>query len=127
LETSTLLSYPWGQMNGQNISLWSRILSEDQKEKITDIYYGVNISFNNPESDTHLVCLNFFSENDLSEVLKKITGKKMLFYYQNQNLHTDNNNKELELQTKLDYYSKTIQNFTGFSWWTYIRHFIIWN
>jgi glycosyltransferase involved in cell wall biosynthesis len=127
LETSTLLSYPWGQMNGENISLWSRILSEDQKEKITDIYYGVNISFNNPESDTHLVCLNFFSENDLSEVLKKITGKKMLFYYQNQNLHTDNNNKELELQTKLDYYSKTIQNFTGFSWWTYIRHFIIWN
>lgn len=127
LETSTLLSYPWGELSGKKVSLWSRVLSEEQKEKIKDIYYGVDLSFNNSDSDVHLICLNFFSDNDLSNVLRKINNKKILFYYQNQNLHSNNDNKDLELKSKLSYYSNIIQNHTGFSWWTYIRHFIIWN
>jgi glycosyltransferase involved in cell wall biosynthesis len=127
LETSTLLSYPWGELSGKKISLWSRVLSEEQKGKILDIYYGVDLSFNDTDSDIHLVCLNFFNDNDLSEVLKKLNNKKLLFYYQNQNLHLNNDNKDLELTRKLSYYSNIIQNHTGFSWWTYIRHFIIWN
>jgi len=127
LETSTLLSYPWNQLKDNKISLWSRILSEEQKEKIQDIYYGIDISFNDLNSNVHLICLNFFSDDDLSEILKQIGNKKILFYYQNQNLHTTNENKDRELKRKLTYYSNTIQNFTGFSWWTYIRHFIIWN
>lgn len=127
LETSTLLSYPWGELSGKKISLWSRMLSEEQKEKILDIYYGVDLSFNDDVSDIHLICLNFFSDNDLSEVLKKLKNKKLLFYYQNQNLHLNNDSKDLELTRKLSYYSNIIQNHTGFSWWNYIRHFIIWN
>lgn len=127
LETSTLLSYPWGELSGKRVSLWSRVLSEEQKEKIVNIYYGVDLSINDTDSDIHLICLNFFSDNDLSEVLKKLKNKKLFFYYQNQNLHLNNDNKDLELTIKLSYYSNIIQNHTGFSWWTYIRHFIIWN
>jgi hypothetical protein len=127
LETSTLLSYPWGKLNDNKISLWTRVLSNEQKEKIIDVYHGVDLSFNNPDADVHLFCLNFFNESDLSKVLSQLPNKKMLFYYQNQNYHFDHENKDKELAEKLNLYSGTIQKFTGFGWWTYVRHFIISN
>jgi hypothetical protein len=51
----------------------------------------------------------------------------MLFYYQNQNYHFNNDEKDIELQEKLNYYRGVIENHTVYSWWTYIRHFIIKN
>ena len=51
----------------------------------------------------------------------------MLFYYQNQNYHFNNDEKDIELQEKLNYYRGVIENHTRYSWWTYIRHFIIKN
>ena len=51
----------------------------------------------------------------------------MLFYYQNQKFHYDNDNKDSELNTQLDYYRNVIGKYTNYGWWTYIRHFIIKN
>jgi hypothetical protein len=51
----------------------------------------------------------------------------MMFYYQNQNYHETNEDKENELQHQLNKYLNVIGKHTGHSWWTYIRHFIIKN
>jgi glycosyltransferase involved in cell wall biosynthesis len=126
-ETSTIMSHPWGELQNKNVSLWTRNLTSDQKEKLKELYLDVNLSFNNESSDIHLFTLNFFNQKDLSEILSKLRNKKFLFYYQNHNFHSTHDHKDEELKSKLDYYSNVIQKFTGFSWWTYIRHFIIWN
>ena len=62
-----------------------------------------------------------------NDTLEKIKGKKMMFYYQNQNYHETNEDKENELQHQLNKYLNVIGKHTGHSWWTYIRHFIIKN
>ena len=51
----------------------------------------------------------------------------MLFYYQNQNYHENNEEKDNELQSQLNKYLNVISKHTVHSWWTYIRHFIIKN
>jgi hypothetical protein len=51
----------------------------------------------------------------------------MMFYYQNQNYHETNEQKDNELKNKLTYYKDIIGNHINYSWWTYIRHFIIKN
>jgi hypothetical protein len=107
--------------------LWTKTLSKYQKEKLQTLYFDCNLTFNNHESDIHIISLNFFNSNSLDLLLKKINGKKMLFYYQNQNYHFNNDEKDIELQEKLNYYRGVIENHTVYSWWTYIRHFIIKN
>jgi len=127
LETCSLGSFDIGKLKGKNVSLWTKTLSKHQKEKLQTLYFDCNLTFNNYESDIHIISLNFFNSNSLDLLLKKINGKKMLFYYQNQNYHFNNDEKDIELQEKLNYYRGVIENHTRYSWWTYIRHFIIKN
>jgi hypothetical protein len=46
-------------------------------------------------------------------------------YYKKQNHHETNDQKEYELQSQLNKYVSVIGEHTGYTWWTYIRHFII--
>ena len=114
-------------MKGKRVSLWTRILSQGQKDILKKLYYDVELGFNDVDAEIHLFSLNYFNENDLDEILEDIKGKKMMFYYQNQNYHKTNEQKENELQIQLNKYLNIIGKHTGHSWWTYIRHFIIKN
>jgi hypothetical protein len=120
-------SYEIGQLKNRNVSLWTRVLSTSQKEKLKVLYFDVNLTFNDEFADIHIISLNFFNEQNLNKILQKIKGKKMLFYYQNQNFHETNEEKDFELSTQLNKYKSVISNYTGYSWWLYIRHFIIKN
>ena len=125
LETSSLGSCSIGSLRNKKVSLWTRPLSKIQKEKLIKLYSDSDLSFNNENSDIHVFTLNFFNSSDLEKILSRLGNKKMLFYYQNQKFHLDNDNKDSELQTQLDYYRSVIGKYTNYSWWTYIRHFII--
>ena len=125
IETCSLGSCDINELKGKKVSLWTRVLSESQKQKLKDLYFDCNLSFNDSNADVHVISLNFFNSSELNVILKKINGKKLLFYYQNQKFHFDNDGKDKELQTQLDYYRQVIEKYTGYSWWTYIRHFII--
>lgn len=127
VETSTLGSYNTEKLKGKKVSLWTRILSKTQQNILQSLYYDVELVFNDLTAETHLFALNYFNENDLDKVLEKIKGKKMMFYYQNQNYHETNQQKDIELQTQLNKYLKVISDYTSLGWWTYIRHFIIKN
>jgi hypothetical protein len=83
--------------------------------------------FNNIDSEIHFFSLNYYNENNLDKILQKIKDKEMMFYYQNQNYHETNEQKENELDFQLNKYLNTIGKHTGYSWWKYIRHFIIKN
>ena len=100
-------------------------LSQGQKEILQKLYYDIDLVFNDKTAELHLFTLNYYNENNLSGVLEKIKGKQMLFYYQNQNYHETNEQKDNELQYQLNKYLSVIGKHTGYSWWTYIRHFII--
>ena len=102
-------------------------MSDNQKEKLRLLYFDVNLTFNKKNSDIHIISLNYFNDKNLNDTLEKIKGKKMMFYYQNQNYHETNEDKENELQHQLNKYLNVIGKHTGHSWWTYIRHFIIKN
>jgi len=127
IETCSLGSYNIGELKNKSVSLWTRVLTKNQKIKLKNLYLDTNLTFNDENSDIHIISLNFFNNNELSHVLKKIQNKKILFYYQNQKFHSNNDEKENELSNKLNYYKEVIGNYMGYSWWTYIRHFIIKN
>jgi glycosyltransferase involved in cell wall biosynthesis len=127
LETCSLGSCEIGSLKTKKVSLWTRPLSQIQKEKLTKLYSDCNLTFNDEKADTHIFTLNFFNSSDLQIILNKLNDKKMLFYYQNQKFHSNNDNKDNELDTQLNYYRNVIGTNTSYSWWTYIRHFIIKN
>ena len=127
VETSTLGSYPIGELQNKKVSLWSKNISKGQQNVLKKLYYDVTLTFNNPESDIHLFSLNSINEDVLDKILQKIKGGKVLFYYQNQNYHLSNEDKDEELDKQLNKYIPVISRYYGFSWWTYIRHFIIKN
>jgi glycosyltransferase involved in cell wall biosynthesis len=125
IETSTLGSYDFKNLKDKKVSLWTRVLSQGQKETLQSLYYDINLVFNDINSEIHIYTLNYYNESDLDNVLQKTKGKQMMFYYQNQNCHETNEQKENELQSQLKKYLSVIGKHTGYSWWTYIRHFII--
>jgi glycosyltransferase involved in cell wall biosynthesis len=127
VETCALGSYNIGELKNKKVSLWTRVLSDIQKEKIQILYSDSELKFNNQNDDIHIICLNFFNGHELEIVLNKIQNKKILFYYQNQKYHTDNNQKDIELLNQLNYYRDVIGKYINYNWWTYIRHFIIKN
>ena len=127
IETSTLGSYDFKNSKGKKVSLWSRVLSRGQKKTLQSLYYDINLVFNDDTAEIHLYSLNYHNESDLDNLLQKAKGKQMMFYYQNQNYHETNEQKDDELQSQLDKYISVVGKHTGYSWWTYIRHFIIKN
>jgi glycosyltransferase involved in cell wall biosynthesis len=127
IETSTLGSYGFEKLKGKSVSLWTRVLSKSQKLMLRKLYYDCNLEFNNVDADIHIFSLNYFNENDLDVILRTLKDKKMLFYYQNQNYHQTNEQKDQELQNQVNKYANVIGKHTGYSWWNYIRHFIIKN
>jgi glycosyltransferase involved in cell wall biosynthesis len=127
LETCSLGSFEIGGMKNKNVSLWTRNLSDNQKYKIKFLYPDVNLKFNDQDSEIHVINLNYFNGNELNINLEKIRNKKMMFYYQNQKFHSDNSQKDIELEDQLNYYKNIIGFHTNYSWWSYIRHFIIKN
>ncbi len=125
IETSTLESYQMGEMKGKSVSLWTRSLSQGNKELLKNLYLDSDLRFNELNSEIHVFSLNFINEEKLDLILPKIRGKKVLFYYQNQKFHETNEEKDYELQKQLKKYTPVIGKYFGYSWWTYIRHFII--
>jgi glycosyltransferase involved in cell wall biosynthesis len=127
VETSTLGSYDFKDLKGNKVSLWTRVLSKEQKNTLQNLYYDIDLVFNDTNAEIHIFALNYFNENDLNHVVQKTKGKQMMFYYQNQNYHETNEQKDNELQSQLKKYVSVIGRHTGYGWWTYIRHFIIKN
>jgi glycosyltransferase involved in cell wall biosynthesis len=127
LETSTLGSYDFKNLKDKKVSLWTRVLSQGQKETLQNLYYDINLVFNDDTAEIHLYTLNYYNDNDLDNILQRTKGKLMMFYYQNQNYHETNEQKDNELQYQLKKYISVIGNHTEYGWWTYIRHFIIKN
>jgi hypothetical protein len=120
-------SYDFKNLKGKKVSLWTRVLSQGQKETLQSLYYDIDLVFNDTDAEIHLYSLNYYSESDLDSLLQKTKGKQMMFYYQNQNYHETNDQKDNELQSQLQKYVSVIGRHTGYGWWTYIRHFIIKN
>jgi hypothetical protein len=125
IETSTLGSYDFKNTKGKKVSLWTRVLSQGQKETLQSLYHDINLVFTDDTAEIHLYSLNYHNESDLDNLLQKTKGKQVMFYYQNQNYHETNDQKDNELQSQLNKYISVIGKHTGYSWWTYIRHFII--
>ena len=127
VETSTLGSCEFEKLKGKKVSLWTRVLSQGQKDILKKLYYDVDLVFNTVDAEIHLFSLNYVNENELDEILQKTKGNTMMFYYQNQKYHSNSDKKDKELETQLNYYRDIIGRQTNYSWWTYIRHFIIKN
>jgi hypothetical protein len=127
VETCALGSYDIGELKNKKVSLWTKSLSDSQKEKLKLLYQDSMLSFNDENSDINIICLNYYNNEELDMILNKVSKTKLLFYYQNQKHHTDNTKKDDELQLQLDHYKDIINKYTQYSWWTYIRHFIIKN
>jgi glycosyltransferase involved in cell wall biosynthesis len=127
IETCTLSSYEIGKLKDKKVSLWTRFLSDSQKQKLIELYPDSDIRFNELHSDIHLISLNFVGKKELEYILSNEKNKKFLFYYQNTNYHNNNDNMNEETNNKLNEYTEILGKYIGFSWWIYIRHFIIKN
>lgn len=127
-ETCTLGSILDYEHTYNNISLFTRILSNEQKKKIEYLYEDYNINFNSfKEADIYFINLTYIKNQELSLLLEQLNNKaKVILYFQNQNFHLSNNSKDVFLENKLNEYLKIVtEHYSYFSWWTYIRHFKI--
>ena len=127
IETCALGSYTVGELKNKNVSLWSKPISDTQEEKLRLLYSDTNLSFNNKNSEINIVCLNSFDNTELDIIMNDISSSKVFLYYQNQNNHDNNIEKDNELMNQLEYYKEVLNKHISYSWWTYIRHFIIKN
>lgn len=127
IETCTLSSYELGGLKNKKVSLWTKFLSKNQKQRLKELYYDSDLSFNELDSEINLISLNFISKKELEYIVSNSENKKFLFYYQNSNYHISNDNMNEETNKKLKEYTEILKNYIGFSWWMYIRHFIIKN
>jgi hypothetical protein len=127
IESCALGSYTVGELKNKNVSLWSKPLSDTQKEKLKLLYSDSNLSFNDKNSEINIVCLNSFDNEELDTVMNEISNSKILLYYQNQKNHNNNSEKDNELMNQLEYYKEVLNKHITYSWWMYIRHFIIKN
>lgn len=127
IESCALGSYTVGELKNKTVSLWSKPLSDTQKGKLKLLYSDTNLLFNNKDSEINIVCLNSFNNEELDIVMNDISNSKILLYYQNQKNHDNNTEKDNELMIQLEYYKEVLNKHINYSWWTYIRHFIIKN
>lgn len=127
LETCSLGSYEIGNLKNKKVSLWGRHLSENQKNKLRLLYSDTDLKFNDRTCEINIVCLNYFNNLELDNIMNSISKNNILLYYQNQKFHSNNEYKDRELSLKLDYYREVLNKHINYSWWTYIRHFIIKN
>jgi hypothetical protein len=127
IESCALGSYTVGELKDKTVSLWSKPLSDTQKGKLKLLYSDTNLLFNNKDSEINIVCLNSFNNEELDIVMNDISNSKILLYYQNQKNHDNNTEKDNELMIQLEYYKEVLNKHINYSWWTYIRHFIIKN
>ena len=127
IETCALGSYTVGELKNKNVSLWSKPISDTQEEKLRLLYSDTNLSFNNKNSEINIVCLNSFDNTELDIIMNDISSSKVFLYYQNQKNHDNNIEKDNELMNQLEYYKEVLNKHISYSWWTYIRHFIIKN
>ena len=84
-----------------------------------------NLLFNDKNSEINIVCLNSFDNNELDIIMNEISSNDILFYYQNGKKHNNNTEKDNELMNQLEYYKEVLNKHITYSWWMYIRHFII--
>jgi hypothetical protein len=126
IETSAIGSYTFGELSGNSVSLWTRFLNDTQLKKLTNLYYDCNLSYNDISSDIHIICLNYFSENNIVSILNKISNKSILFYYQNQNKYFNPSELDTDMNVISDKYITMLNDSLGsIYWWKYIRHLVI--
>jgi len=125
IETCTLGSEDLTKYKNKKVSLWSQDLTIEQKNKIIKLYPDINIVFNQVSKDINLISLNYFTDLELKKLLNNISEYNVIFYYQNNKKHDNSLERDNELENKLSYYKNIISEKISFSWWTYIRHFII--
>lgn len=129
-EFNSLIFFDINTLN-KNICLISPILSNNQKNKIKEVYLDKNIDFNKYSGfEQYSVILNYFeSEDGLHELLTqlKLNNNKLhlKMYYLNENVHSNHNVKDSFLNQKLNKFESIISmHFTNISYYYYIRHLI---
>lgn len=128
IETSALQSVPLDVLvNVNSIGIFSRNLSTDEQLLLENLYFDKDVYFNSSRGEVNVICLNYISEQDLLYVLSSLNpDDKVILYYQNQNLHYNDENRDTQLQEVLERYKNVLnRSRLQFSWWSYIRHLII--
>jgi glycosyltransferase involved in cell wall biosynthesis len=125
VETCALGSYEFGKVSNKKISLWSRYLNTEQRQKLTNLYIDCKLSFNDNDADIHIVCLNYFTDSLIETIINKNRNKSILCYYQNQKMHFNDDEKDNELVNQNNKYTSILTKLgVPFYWWSYIRHLI---
>lgn len=126
VETCALGSNEIGKMKGKRVSIWTRYITELQKQKLTNLYSDCNLLFDDSSADIHIICLNYFSEKSVEQILNSIRGSSILAYYQIQNRYFDDESKDKDMDVMVNCYSNIFKKVIGeFYWWRYVRHFVI--
>ncbi len=129
-EFNSLIFFDINTLN-QNICLISPRLSNNQKNKIREIYIDKNIEFNKYSGFIqYSMILNYYeSEDGLNEVLTqlKLCNNKIYLkmYYLNENVHLNDNFRDSFLNEKLNKFKSIItMHFQNYSYYYYLRHLI---
>jgi glycosyltransferase involved in cell wall biosynthesis len=126
VETCALGSYDFGKLNEDVISLWTKPLTDLQKKKLTNLYFDCILNYNNLDGKIHIICLNYFTESQLETLLYTLKDCTVLLYYQSDVNYSSTEEKDMDVDRILHSYLSIVNTNVGnYSWWKYIRHFVI--
>lgn len=109
------------------ISIISKELNNDQKQKISNLYFNRNIRFNITfDCQLYVIIVNYF-DNDLDYILNKIKSENIkcgiCLYYLDENIHENDKSKDEFLVQKFAYIKDRLNNhFSSYRYFSYIRH-----
>ncbi len=129
-ELNSLLGFPINSLSGKKISILTKIfLSKPDVESIKDLYFDCDVSINSLENFEFLtLVLSYYEEkNSLNKILEEIKNKKnnskIIFYYFNQNFHSNDEELNSYMDEKFNFfYSQISKHFPNFKFFRYFRH-----
>ena len=113
------------------LNIFTGNISESNWAKIRELYPDKNITFNEyRKCDLQVVILNSFLDVDLTKIFNKLSvirGKvEILAYYQNETIYATAEEKNRNVDQRVDYYLNSIRNKAEVqTWFSYNRHLYI--
>lgn len=126
-ETSTLICHDFFYTVENDVSLFTRDLSYDEKVLIEALYPEFRLSFNDGFSGINFVCLNSFTPHSLKSILEGADrNRKYILYYQNDKKCFNDEQRDEVLNKAIEEFGPVIiDKLGGYTYWRYIRHLVI--
>jgi len=125
-ETCAMGSFEIGGLTNKQVSLFSRPINTTEEKLLKALYLDCELTINKGPSEINIIVSNYYSESELSILLRSMKGMWVLLYHQNDKRHLSNSSKDIANNFYFNELVKIAkEHFTNYRYFNYLRHVII--